>query len=63
MGIWNHETRKGIKRGEEEILTEQRKEGVTNTTWEQGGRGRKGPVRGSKDSKEGRGEGNEENTA
>lgn len=28
-----------------------------------GARGRKGPVRGSKDSKEGRGEGNEENTA
>lgn len=51
-------------RGEEEILTERRKEGVTNTTWEWGrGGGRKGPVRGSKDSKEGRGEGNEENPA
>lgn len=26
-------------RGEEEVLTERRKEGVTNTTWEQGGPG------------------------
>lgn len=29
-------------RGEEEILTERRKEGVTHTTWEQGGQGKEG---------------------
>lgn len=32
----------GIMRGEEEILTERRKEGVTHVTWEQGGQWKEG---------------------